>query len=417
VNKIFLHIDINSYFATLLQQETPILRHKPVVIVKELGRSCVIAASKEAKKLGLGVGTNAMHAQKQFKDLVVMPCHFSLFLSATKKLKEIFYQFSPDVEIFSLDEGFIDYTPLVKFYPSPLLLAAKIQQKIKKDLGSWVTSNVGIGPNRFLAKMIGEVSPKGSIREVTNNNKNILLAQVGFKDVCGIGLRLEKKLRALGVTVPLQINFLTDQDLEKYFGPFYGHQLRKMGQGLEPLFLTRLEKNPHMKSVGRSITGFDLCDSEDDIKRVLYNLTEEVINKVRKMGLAGRQVGLFLSGNGKHFYKAITLKYYIRHIKDMFNLVFHKLYKLCVRDFNLPAGKAGVIKFGVSLSLLKPWDQTDQVLFDDYWRQEDLNVALDKINQKYGLFSVTSGLLLNKNKIIRPEVAGFFGDQKFQFLD
>lgn len=407
-SQIIVHVDINSYFATLLQQETPTLRGKPVVVVKDIGRTCVIAASKEAKLKGIKTGCTLGEAYALAPDLIEMEAQFELYLSATKELKTLFESLAPEVEIFSLDEAFLHFTPIKKLYASPIAFGSYVQQKIKETLGEWVTCNVGIAQNRFLAKMTSETSSKGSITIVTEENKAALLASTTFDSVCGIGYRLGARLEKIGVTVPYQINFLPDELLRNLFGPYWSIELRKMGRGEEPAFLARSgEELPHMKSVGRSITGYKLCKNEDVLKSTLYNLTEEVIYKVRKMQLAGRVVSIYLSDKDHRWGKHVTLHYYVRHNHEMFDIVWNQLYAQWPKNF-------AVIKLAVSLSLLKPWDQIQDCLFPQWWKREKVSTAVDEITEKYGLFKVTSGLLL-KTDIIRPEVTGFLGDKKFQF--
>lgn len=406
--QVVLHIDINSYFATLLQQETPALRNKPVVVVKELGRSCVIAASKEAKLKGIGTGCSLAEAYQLAPDLVEMPAAFEMYFSATKRLKELFDQLSPSTEVFSLDEVFIDYAQIQKLYDSPYNFALKIQNKVKSILGEWVTCNIGIAENRFLAKMVGETAPKGSVRQVTVANKALILAQTQFKDVCGIGPRLAKRLGRIGVTVPYQINFIPTEVLRSMFGPFWSDELRKMGRGEEPLFLKNLANDlSHMKSVSRSITGYRLSSSQDLIMSTLYNLSEEVIYKLRKMKLAGRLVFCSLAGNHQFWADHLTLKYYVRHVSEMFDLIKYQLYPNWRNQFP-------VIRLHVGVSLLKPWSEIQDCWFPGWWQQEQISQAVDTLNDRYGLFTVTSGLLIQK-KIIRPEVTGFLGDKKFHF--
>lgn len=407
-NQIILHVDINSYFATLLQQETPALRGKPVVVVKDAGRSCVIAASKEAKLKGIKTGSLLADAYLLAPDLIQMPAEFDLYLSATKQLKALFESLAPDVEVFSLDESFLHFTPIKKLYASPVVFAEQIQANIKETLGEWVTCNVGIAENRFMAKMASETAPKGSITVVTEENKQALLASTTFDSVCGIGFRLGARLERLGVTVPYQINFIPDDMLLTMFGPYWSVELRKMGRGEEPALLERsAEELPHMKSVGRSITGYKLCKNEFILKSTLYNLTSEVMYKVRKMQLAGRLVSIYLSDKEHRWGTHVTLQHYIRHTDEMFDVVWNQLYAQWPKDFS-------VIKLAVSLNLLKPWDQIQDCWFPQWWKKEKVSTAVDAITQKYGLFTVTSGLLLNTN-IIRPEVTGFLGDKKFQF--
>jgi DNA polymerase-4 len=409
LSQTWLHIDINAYFATLLQQEVPMLRGKPLGVVKEAGRTCLIATSKEAKTYGVKTGCTLREAKQLCPQLQTVPVNFDLCWSATQRLKQLFESCSPDVDIFSLDESFIEYAPLQRLYPSVEAFARLIQERITTELGEWVTCNIGIARTRFLAKLTSEVSPKGSITEVTPESQDALLARVEFADVCGIGPRLARRLRKFGVTHPLQINFLDGRDLAREFGPFWSVELLKMARGDEPHLLSRIDTLPHMKGVGRSITGWKLCDDEVVIKRTLYNLTAECIWKVRKMGLAGRHVsvGLYGSNLGEYWAAHVTLKYHINQAHEMFELVYRQLYAAWQRNFK-------IIKFQVHLGLLKPAGEVLPSLLPAYQQQEKVSCAVDAVNQRWGLFTVRSGVLLG-DKLIRPEVTGFLGDKKFLF--
>ena len=141
--------------------------------------------------------------------------------------------------------------------------------------------------------------------------------------------------------------------------------------------------------------------------RSLFNLTEEVIYKTRKMNLAGRQIHLGLSGQHQSWHRHLTLKYFINHTQEMFDFCI-KLYQQWPQNFS-------IIKFSVRLSLLQPLNQTPISLLPQWQKQEKISQSIDKINDKFGLFTIKSGLLV-KQKIIMPEVTGFLGDKHFQFL-
>ncbi len=406
VKKTILHVDINSYFATLLQQENPLLRHKPIAVTKDQGRSCVIAASKEAKHFGVQTGCRLSEAKQLCPHILAVPVDFNRCLDATYRLKKIFNSIAPEVYIFSLDEAFIDISDcLAHIYDSPRACAELIQHQIKQELGEWVTCNIGISHNRLLAKMASEIAPKGSIQEVTEANKDHLLADTPFRSVCGVGVRLETKLRTLGATTPYLIRFIPTDTLQSLVGPFWTTELQKIAWGEEPHFLQLIDRPlPHMKSVGRSITGYKLCDNEEVVKSVLYNLTEEVTHKVRKMNLAGRQVSIGLRGeHGEHWGSFKTLPRVIRHTPEMFAILYHQLYSSWHRSFK-------IIKFSVRLSLLEPYQQMN--LLPEWKRYEQLAFAQDQITQKYGLFTVKSGAMLH-HRTIMPEVTGFLGDAKY----
>lgn len=413
-----LHVDINSYFATLLQQENPFLRGKPLGVIKDVGRTCLIATSKEAKTFGVKTGFRLAEAKPLCPQLITVPAAFDRYLDATRRLQKVFKSVTPEVYIYSLDEAFLDVTTCRKYlYPDVKQLAQQIQHQIKQELGEWVTCNVGISHNRLLAKIASEISPPDSYQIIDESNKDAILSSVSFKDVCGVGHRLGKKLAQLGVTVPYQIRFFSEEELQRIFGPFWSKELLQIAYGEESHNLTLIDKPlEHMKSVGRSITGFHPTHSEAEIQAVLYNLTEEIAYKARKMKLAGRHISLFLVSSDSHLNgwnsaaknywgNHLTLPIATNHTQEIFDVIYNQLYRNWHRTFS-------IIKFGVRLSLLQPENQVPISLFSNYHQQHSLYQALDKISHKYGLFTVKSASMLQQSTI-RPEVTGFLGDAKY----
>lgn len=441
---MYIHIDINSYFATLLQQEIPSLRGKPLGVVKDKGRTCLIATSKEAKVFGVKTGMPLKEALILCPHIKVMPTFFSMYLSATKKLKILFESLSPDIDIFSLDEVFIYYTPIRTIHPCPMAFAQLISKNIKEILGEWVTCSIGIAETKFLAKMAGETAKPNSITLVSDSasvsasglvsasvsvsdsdsetntdtesntetntkvvDKIDLLSTTTFKDVCGIGYRLGAKLEALGAYTPYTINFLDDETLEKHFGSFWVKELRKMGKGEEPHLLSKPRDNEHMKSVSRSITcAKKTWNDERSIKQLLYNLTYEAMNKARKMQLAGRLVYLGFRGDEQRWGTHMTLGHYVFHSQEFFDIMFHQLYRKWENPF-------AVVKCTVGMGMLKPWEKLATPYFPEFEKQEHLESAMNTINTRYGAFTIRSGLLTSRKEIIWPEVTGFFGDKDY----
>lgn len=403
-----MHVDINSYFATILQQENPALRNKPIGVVKGRGRTCLIAASKEAKRFGVKTGESLIDARVKCPNIIPIQAHFGMYLSCTHKLNAVFQQLAPQPDIFSLDEAFLDLTGCELFAPDLLEYGKKVQKLIQKTLGEWVTCNVGIAHNKLLAKMSSEVSPKGSVTQVTSENMDDILASTPFESVCGIGYGLSRKLLRLGVTTPLMINLIDDETLLQYFGPFWSKELRLIGRGEETHFFTRERKVQHMQSVGRTITGYRLEDDEMVIRRVLLNLLEEATYKIRTMKLSGRKIGIQLWGHG-HFWSAHrTLQEYVRHSSEIFPVIYNELYKNWKREFK-------IIKFGVWVSDLKPVEKVQQSLFLESTKREKISEALDAVNNRFGGFTLMPATLLG-DTLIRPEVTGFLGDRIYHGL-
>lgn len=399
------HVDINSYFATMMQQENPHLRGKPIGILKSAGRTCIIAASNEAKTYGVKTGCRVSEAKQLCPHIILVPATFDLYLSATRVLRDVLLSLTPNPEIFSLDEAFLPLGSCSFLYTHPQAFGSLVQQRIQHALGVWVTCNVGIASSRFLAKMAGEVAPKNSVHIISKNDEISLLAATSFKDVCGIGFHLEKRLHAAGITSLAHIPFFSHKELVEILGPFWAVEVEQMSMGMDPSFLKRITPNKPMQCVSRTITGYRLCNDEDVIRRTLLNLTTEVITKIRTMKLAGRRIGVFLEGRTERWSKHLTTQMPICHTKEMFEFIYDKMYTSSQRNFP-------VIRFGVSLSLLEK-QQTQLHLLHEWNKQEKIEQAIEDVTQKHGLFSLRPATLLHQGTLIRPEVTGFLGDKQF----
>jgi len=410
---------LNSYFATLEQQANPYLRGKPMGILKESGRSCVIAASKEAKQFGIKTGESLWEARKKAPGFIAVPADFDRYFHNTKQLQSIFTNLSPEVDLFSLDEAFLDLTSCRTLYPDAQSFFKVSQERIQATLGSWVTFSLGIGQNRIQAKLASEFSDKNSYFEITDDNLQGVLMDTKVEEICGIGFRLGHRLHMLGITHVYQLNFCADEFLTEHFGPFWGPQLRLIGQGKETHFLDLRSHQPvHMKSVSRSKTLFVATKDPKYVQQMLYNLAEDMCFKARRMKLAGCDVGFSLRDtDGKHWGGKLHLKgRWVANTDDVFSLIegiFHSMYRSSLSADTPPELPTKIIKAGVWLSGLRPMADLPTSWLPETDKRAKIFQAIDKVNEKHGLFTITSGKLMNF-KIIRPEVTGYLGDKTYQ---
>ncbi len=403
MDRVIVHVDINSYFATLLQQENPRLRGSCVGVVKDAGRTCVIAASKEAKKYGVYTGCRVQDAKKLCKNIIFVPAHFGMMLSATRRLKDIFSQWSPSVDVFSLDEAFLDCSGCDGMYENIAVYGQRIQQHIKEELGEWVTCNVGISHNKLLAKMAGEIAPKGSVLIIDQKNLDSILSRVSWKDVCGVGYALSAKLHAFGINHPSDLCIIDDETLRALVGPFWAKELRCISLGQETHFFSRPKNVLYQKSVGRTKTGFSLCSDRESIARMLRFLVEEVSYKMRKMCLLGKKVSVSLSGNSRQWSQGMTASTFIQESSDIWDIVYKKFFLQWRGEFP-------VIRYGVWVSDCVPAHSVQPSLFQGDMQKEKVTRVVDAINEKFGTFCIYPARLFGEHKVY-PEVTGYLGDK------
>ena len=294
-----LHVDLNSFFASVEQQCNPYLRGKPVGILKSLGRSCVIAASNEAKKKGLKVGMSLSQVKSLCPEVVLLPADFPKYSDVTHRFIDLCSSYTDQMEVFSLDEVFLDVTHTAHLFDGSLLLAYDIQQRLKLELGDWLGCSIGIAKNKLLAKIASGMAQKRSVFVVTKDNQADLLSRAPFEEVCGIGFRLTRRLRRMGITSLPQILTTPTSKLKAEFGSFWAPELKRIARGDDNSSLITVKKLPDAKSVSRTYTLFKNTHNIKVIKALIRNLVEEACFKLRQIGLVGRQFGISIRGN--HF--------------------------------------------------------------------------------------------------------------------
>jgi DNA polymerase-4 len=263
----------------------------------------------------------------------------------------------------------------------------------------------------MLAKLASEIAPKGSVLQITPDNLFYYLAAAPLRDVCGIGHRLQKHLRRLNVQSPLALNFVSDADLALWCGPHWAQELRSIGRGEETHFLAQSDHSEQaMKSVSRSITGWQLCRHEAAMRRILRNLVDEVVSKSRQMKLAGHHVSVSLEGSkrGQWWFRHQAVPTPVRHSQVMFGIITKLLNDSWHSDWP-------VIRWRVALSDLDDWNHAPAAWLPEWQRQEKLETARAAINERFGNFTVFPASLLG-GTIIKPEVTGFWGDKNFYRL-
>lgn len=403
--RIILHVDLNSFFASVEQQANPWLRGKPVGIIKDVGRTCVIACSNEAKTCGIKTGMNLSQVKTLCPQIILIPADFPKYSFVTRQFIHLCSHYTDIMEVFSLDEVFLDVTHTHHLFNGPVLLAYDIQSRLQTEIGDWLGCSIGIASNKLLAKLASGLTPKKSVYVVTKANRSSLLARAPFEEVCGIGYRLTQRLKAMGIESLPQILATPDHILTAEFGPFWSPALKRLAKGEDNSPLITPDQLPDAKSVSRTYTLFKNTKDRTVIKALIRNLVEEACFKLRSMGLVGRQFGLAIRGDHFNQSKYVTRKSFTDNGRRVFNEVY-TIYN----NWHWPYP----VRFaGVWISLLTRKTYLPQSLFLEDKRQDQLLQAIDRVNGIYGCYVLYPATMLNHH-IIRPEINGYLGDKQFQ---
>jgi DNA polymerase-4 len=340
----------------------------------------------------------------------------------TKRFIRIFIDYTPEVEIFSVDEAFLDFSHLLKSenskpqhqkswcrgkqktvnsYKEVLKIAFEIKKRIHDEVGEWITCSVGIGPNKMIAKLASDkIKPDGLVivrpQEVKRFMKTVKLT-----DICGIASRIERRLNMLGIKTPAQIDDFSEKILVLEFG-VYGRLLKLWGSGEDPTPLVPYYQDSSPKSVGHSYTLPKDTYDQREVNQYLYLLSDKVGRRARRLGYAGKTLSLYLRfADFSCWYKVKKFEF---AISDSY-----QIYKSALFIMRCLERMKAVRMVGISLSSLIETKHTIYPLMPPERKVLKSLSAQDEINNKYGEMTITRAEFLNCE--LKQRVGGFLNKE------
>jgi DNA polymerase IV len=391
--RIILHIDFDSFFASVKQQENPAFRGKPLGITATNGRNCIIASSREAKKLGIGTGSRVHDAQRICPDIILSPADFTQYWKISKKFIAICGDFSPYVEVFSIDELFMDATLTAHLFGGIENMIRKLKLRIREEIGEFITVSVGVSHNKLLAKLgSGLKKPNGEFYIPPNRIESVYRI-AKLTDICGIGNRIQARLHMMGIYNLMSLKKTPLSLLIAEFGQVAGHHLKDIGMGVDPSEIIPYTQDSVVKSVSRN---YCLPQNEYDKRIVLqniYELCEEVGIKLRRLHMKTKTAGVYLRGEN-HIGGHYSHDYYYNSGAELFKVCF-----FIIRQQHENFNRGYIRQISVWAGNLKSEYEVTLSLFPEEKRREKLVSITDQINEKFGDHTIRNGFLLYASKL------------------
>jgi DNA polymerase V len=376
-------IDCNSFYASCERIFNPKLLGKPIVVLSN-NDGCIITRSAEAKALGIKMGEPYFKAKKiiEKNNVKVFSSNYSLYGDISQRVMEILLGFSPEVEIYSIDEAFLNFKG---FKNHELLTYCKhIRQTIKQWVG--IPVSIGVGSTKTLSKIANHLAKKEADYEgicILKGDEKIeeALNRIEIGDVWGIGRRLSKFLRNYEVRTAKQFAFLDRRWIRKNMG-VVGEKIQLELCGVSCLDLELLPSPKKSCCVSRSFSR--PIEKIEELQESIANYGSRVAEKIREEGLIAQSMSIFVLTN--HFNKkekqySSSIKLQLDYPTSDSKLIVKRAVEGIKRIY-----KEGYRykKVGIILYELHSSSSVRGLLDYDKPRTDSLMRSLDEINYRYG---------------------------------
>ncbi|MBI5238067.1 MAG: DNA polymerase IV [Deltaproteobacteria bacterium] len=376
-----MHIDMNAFFASVEERVNPKLRGKPIAVIGSSKRTVITTASYEARKYGVQTGMNTYEAKRLCPQIAFVVGDNSRYTDASERVIAILKDFSPKVDVFSIDEAFIDMTGQDSAGAKDAALS--IKERIRKDL--CLTCSIGIAPNKLLAKLASDMEKPDGLVVIRDFEAGRILENLPAAFVCGIGPKTGKALEAMGIRTCGELSRFPAGLLRARFGMF-GERLSLMAKGIDPSAVVPMGQGGEAKSIGHSMTLSEDASNRDVMLNFILMLSDMVGGRARSHGLKGQKVSLTL--RYPDFYTFTKEKMIPSPTNDT-----HAIYSHAAQILGSLNLRASVRLIGVGISALTK-DNFQMGLFEGNDKRARLLCALDNVRERFGGDSATWASLI-----------------------
>jgi DNA polymerase-4 len=374
-----LHVDMDAFYASIEQRDHSELRGRPVLVGGDGPRGVVTAASYEARPYGVHSAMPMITARRLCPHAIIMPVRITHYAAIGRQIRQIFLAFTPLVEPLSLDEAFLDVRGCERLFGSAPQIARQIKDRVRSDTG--LIASVGVAPNKFLAKLAGDVGKPDGLVVLAPEQVDGFLTPLPVGRLWGVGARGEQRLHALGIRTIGDLAQRSEQVLVDHFGEV-GRHLWRLSHGRDdrPVVPDR-----EAKSISTETTfAHDIADRR--VLRVwLLDLVDELASRLRQQGVRTRAIELKLRSSD---FRTRTRSRTLAEASDVTDVLWQaaaELFEHSLSDELLPLRLLGV---GAARLSRDPAIQGD--LFDEgeRARQAALDRTVDTIRGRFGASAI-----------------------------
>ncbi len=404
MERVILHADMNNCYASIETKLNPKLKGIPLAVCgrREDRHGIVLAKSQEAKVLGVKTGEAIWEAQLKCPNLLIVPPNYDEYLKHSKWARDIYYDYSNQVEPYGIDECWLDVSGSLHLFGKGRDIAEEIRSRIKKELG--ITVSIGVSFNKIFAKLGSDMKKPDAVTEISRKDFKEKIWNLPVEELLGVGKASKKKLNRL---MFFTIGDLArgDPDLIRMKLGINGVYLWNYANGRDYSSVTDRDYRAPVKSVGRGITTTEDLENNLEVYRIFRELSFGVSKALRSYGYLAGGIQISVKNNNlisKQYQKQISYPSLSSTIlaEEAYDLFLEKyswespIRALTIRAINLIGEKNG--------SQLSFYEDYSKLI-----KREKVDDAFFKIRERFGDYSISyAGLMgdikkpMERNEIV-----------------
>ena len=378
------HMDCDAFYASVEKRDNPELRDKPVIIGGGK-RGVVSTACYIARIRGVRSAMPMFQALKLCPDAVVVRPRMDAYAEASRAVRALMDELTPQIEPLSLDEAFLDLTGTARLHGAPpAIMLARLVKRMKDELG--LSGSIGLSHNKFLAKVASDLDKPRGFSVIGKAETVDFLKPKPVRLIWGIGPATQASLDKAGIHTIGDLHRWEKDQLTERFGQT-GERLFHLVRGED---YRRISPNAPVKSISKETTFFEDTSDPDVLDGHLWRLSEQVSARAKAKDKAGRVVTLKLKTK---VFKTITKRQSLHQPTQMADTIYR-----VARSLYDAAGNTGpfrLIGVGISdLTAAQDADREGDLLDPDAGRRANAERATDKIRAKFGNDAIKKGRAL-----------------------
>lgn len=383
--KAIILVDMNAFFASIEQLDNPEWRARPVAVTNGQRGTCVITCSYEARRYGVKTGMHLRKARELCPLLLQCPARPRRYSEISRAIMSALEKITPDIEIFSVDEAFLDVTACQRLLGTPARIARSVKQLIYDVSG--LLCSVGVSGDKTTAKYAAKLNKPNGFSIIPPWDAKQALANVPVTELCGIAKGIGNFLKAYGVVYCGDMEKLPISVLSRRFG-HPGRRIWYMCQGADPDHLQLTVAAP--KSMGHGKVMPPNTTDPDIILTYLLHMSEKVAQRLRRHEL-----------EAQHFFVALRSRQ-VNWIGGKSRLAYASndgltIFQLAKQIINQYWQGEPIAQVQVTALDPKPIAQQLDFFLATDQNRDHLNHTVDAVNQRFGEFKLAKARLLNRS--------------------